>query len=203
MARTKKQPEATDGDGLMVGYARVSTEDQSLDAQIVDLVKAGCTRDHIHTDKRSGVSRKRPGLALLWKDVREGDTVVVTSIDRFGRSTLDLLKNLERLDGMGVHFRSIKENVDTKTALGRFVFTLLASLAELERNWISERTARTMRHNKEVNGAKYGREYAVDETTRREIVSRAKRGEPLASIAKRFKVSRGTVRNYVLKAQQD
>lgn len=199
----RKQPEPAESEGLMIGYARVSTQDQDLGAQIADLTKAGVSPDHIHTDKRSGVSRKRPGLALLWKDVREGDTVVVTSIDRFGRSTLDLLKNLERLDAMGVHFRSLKENVDTKTALGRFVFTLLASLAELERNWISERTARTMRHNKEVNGAKYGREYAVSEADRAEIVRRALAGEKLSAIAKRYKVSRGTVRNYVLKAERD
>ena len=182
----------------MVGYARVSTQDQSLDAQIVDLIaKGGCTRDHIHTDKKSGVSRKRPGLALLWKDVREGDTVVVTSIDRFGRSTLDLLKNLERLDAMGVHFRSIKESVDTKTALGRFVFTLLASLAELERNWISERTSRTMRHNKEVKGARYGREYSLDEAGRAEVRRLHAEGQSVTWLAKHYKISRGTVRNYI------
>jgi DNA invertase Pin-like site-specific DNA recombinase len=185
-------------DGLLVGYARVSTEDQSLDAQVADLLKAGCTAGHIHTDKRSGVSRKRHGLAMLWKDVREGDTVVVTSVDRFGRSTIDLLKNLERLDAMGVHFRSLKENVDTKTALGRFVFTLLASLAELERNWISERTRRTMRHNME-NGARYGRDYVLDETGRSEVRRLYSIGREVSWLARKFKISRGTVRNYLHK----
>lgn len=197
MAR-KKLIEVEPQDGLMIGYARVSTQDQSLDAQIADLMaKGGCLRDHIHTDKKSGVSRKRPGLALLWKDVREGDTVVVTSIDRFGRSTLDLLKNLERLDAMGVHFRSLKENVDTTTALGRFVFTLLASLAELERNWISERTSRTMRHNKEVKGARYGREFSLDEAGRAELREYRKAGKSVTWLAKHYKISRGTVRNYL------
>lgn len=197
MAR-KKLIEVEPQDGLMIGYARVSTQDQSLDAQIADLMaKGGCLRDHIYTDKKSGVSRKRPGLALLWKDVREGDTVVVTSIDRFGRSTLDLLKNLERLDAMGVHFRSLKENVDTTTALGRFVFTLLASLAELERNWISERTSRTMRHNKEVKGARYGREFSLDEAGRAELREYRKAGKSVTWLAKHYKISRGTVRNYL------
>lgn len=195
------EPEA---EGLMIGYARVSTEDQSLDAQIVDLIqRGGCTRDHIHTDKKSGVSRKRPGLALLWKDVREGDTVVVTSIDRFGRSTLDLLNNLKRLDEMGVHFRSIKENVDTKTALGRFVFTLLASLAELERNWISERTSRTMQHNKQVKGAQYGRAYSLDADGRAELRRLKAEGKAVSWLAKRFKISRATVRNYAKEKPPD
>jgi DNA invertase Pin-like site-specific DNA recombinase len=196
MARKKFMEVEPEADGLMIGYARVSTEDQSLDAQVVDLIKAGCHPDHIHRDKKSGVSRKRPGLALLWKDVREGDTVVVTSIDRFGRSTLDLLKNLERLDAIGVHFRSIKENVDTKTALGRFVFTLLASLAELERNWISERTSRTMQHNKQVKGARYGREFSLSEEKRAELRRLRAEGRAVTWLAKHYKISRATVRNY-------
>lgn len=197
--RKLKPIEIEPTEGLMIGYARVSTEDQSLDAQIADLIaKGGCHPDHIHTDKKSGVSRKRPGLNLLWKDVRQGDTVVVTSIDRFGRSTLDLRNNLKRLDEMGVHFRSIKENVDTKTALGRFVFTLLASLAELERNWISERTSRTMQHNKQVKGAKYGREWALDEKKRHELARRALSGEKVSALAKEYGISRATVRNYTL-----
>jgi len=196
MARKKITEVEPEADGLMIGYARVSTEDQQLDAQIADLTKAGCHPDHIHKDKKSGVSRKRPGLAMLWKDVREGDTVVVTSIDRFGRSTLDLLTNLKRLDEMGVHFRSIKENVDTKTALGRFVFTLLASLAELERNWISERTSRTMQHNKAVKGARYGREFSLSEEKRAELKRLRAEGRAVTWLAKHYRISRATVRNY-------
>lgn len=196
MARKKAIKIEPPDEGLMIGYARVSTEDQSLDAQIADLIKAKCHPDHIHKDKKSGVSRKRPGLAMLWKDVREGDTVVVTSIDRFGRSTLDLLTNLKRLDEMGVAFRSIKENVDTKTALGRFVFTLLASLAELERNWISERTSRTMQHNKQVKGARYGREFSLSEEKRAELRRLRLEGRAVTWLAKHYRISRATVRNY-------
>ena len=196
MARKKIIEVEPEAEGLMIGYARVSTQDQSLDAQIADLIKAGCHPDHIHKDKKSGVSRKRPGLAMLWKDVREGDTVAVTSIDRFGRSTLDLLKNLEKLDAEGVHFRSLKESVDTKTALGRFVFTLLASLAELERNWISERTSRTMRHNKEVKGARYGREFSLSEEKRAELKQLRSEGRAVTWLAKHYRISRATVRNY-------
>lgn len=195
MARKKAIEIEPPDEGLLIGYARVSTEDQTLDPQIADLINAGCLRDHIHTDMKSGANRKRPGLAMLWKDVREGDTVVVTSIDRFGRSTLDLLKNLERLDAMGVAFQSLKERVDTKTALGRFVFTLLASLAELERNWISERTSRTMQHNK-TKGAKYGREFSLSEEKRAELRRLRSEGRAVTWLAKHYRISRATVRNY-------
>lgn len=194
--KAKKPPAEPPDEGLRIGYARVSTDDQTLDPQIADLLKAGCDPDHIHTDKRSGVSKRRPGLAMLWKDVREGDTVVVTSIDRFGRSTMDLLQNLKRLDDMGVHFESIKERVDTKTAIGRFVFTLLASLAELERNWIAERTRRTMRHKME-QGARYGRDFILDEAERKRLRAEHKAGETVSDLAKRYGVSRATVRNYL------
>lgn len=194
--RSKKAETPAPDEGLRVGYARVSTDDQTLDPQIADLLKAGCDPHHIHTDKRSGVSKRRPGLAMLWKDVREGDTVVVTSIDRFGRSTMDLLQNLKRLDDMGVHFESIKERVDTKTAIGRFVFTLLASLAELERNWIAERTRRTMRHKIE-QGARYGRDFLLSEAERKRLRAERKAGETVSDLAKRYGVSRATVRNYL------
>lgn len=192
--KAKKPPVEPPDEGLRVGYARVSSDDQTLEPQIADLMKAGC--HHVHSDQRSGVSKKRPGLAMLWKDIREGDTVVVTSIDRFGRSTKDLLANLERLDAMGVAFESLKEKVDTKTALGRFVFTLLASLAELERNWISERTRRTMRHKIE-QGARYGRDYILDEAERKRLRAEHKAGETVSDLAKRYGVSRATVRNYL------
>lgn len=194
--KAKKPPAEPPDEGLRIGYARVSTDDQTLDPQIADLLKAGCDPDHIHTDKRSGVSKRRPGLAMLWKDVREGDTVVVTSIDRFGRSTMDLLQNLKRLDDMGVHFESIKERVDTKTAIGQFVFTLLASLAELERNWIAERKRRTMRHKME-QGARYGRDFILDEAERKRLRAEHKAGETVSDLAKRYGVSRATVRNYL------
>jgi DNA invertase Pin-like site-specific DNA recombinase len=196
MAR-KKQVEITpEADGLMIGYARVSTKDQSLEAQITDLIREGCHPDHIHKDVKSGASRKRPGLAMLWKDIREGDTVIVTSVDRFGRSTIDLLNNLERLTEMGVRFRSVKERLDTSTPMGKFTFTLLASLAELERNWIADRTSKTMQHNKAEKGAKYGREFSLSEEKRAELRALKAAGKGVTWLAKRYKISRATVRNY-------
>ncbi len=183
------------GDGLLIGYARVSTQDQSLDAQVEALKRAGCDPDHIHTDQASGVARKRPGLALLMKDVREGDTVVVWKLDRFGRSVMDLLTRLQKLDAMGVRFRSLTEGIDTTTAIGRLLLTVLGAIAEFERALISERTARGMQHRKS-KGAKFGREYSLDAAQRREVKEAVKRGEKPGQIAKRFGISRGSVYNY-------
>lgn len=192
----KKQLLDDADEGELVGYARVSTQDQNLDAQIAALMRAGVDRDRIHTDTKSGASRKRPGLALLMKDVRRGDTVVVWKLDRFGRSVADLLKHLERLDAAGVRFKSLTESIDTTTPMGRFLLMLLASLAELERSWIAERTRATMQHKK-AQGAKFGADFVVDKRTRDEIRRRVAKGEKVTAVARRFRVARGTVLNYM------
>lgn len=184
-----------DGDGLLIGYARVSTTDQSLDAQIAALVKAGVHPDRIHTDKASGVGKKRPGLALLMKDVREGDTVVVWKLDRFGRSVMDLLAKLQKFEAMGVRFRSLTEAIDTGTAIGRLLLMVLGAVAEFERALIAERTKRGMQHRKS-QGVKFGREYVLNAAQRAEVAAAVKAGEKPAKIAKRFGISRGSVYNY-------
>lgn len=184
-----------DGDGLLIGYARVSTSDQNLDAQIAALTKAGVHPDHIHTDKASGVGKKRPGLALLMKDVREGDTVVVWKLDRFGRSVMDLLTRLQKLEAMGVRFRSLTEAIDTGTAIGRLLLMVLGAVAEFERALIAERTKRGMQHRKS-QGHKFGREYLLPLPYRRKVWDALKSGEKVSKIAKRFGISRGSVYNY-------
>ena len=182
-------------EGLLIGYARVSTEDQDLDAQIAALKRAGCEPDHIHTDKASGVSRKRPGLAMLMKDVREGDTVVVVSLDRFGRSIFDLLKRLEELEARGVRFKTLSQPIDTGTPIGRLLLHVLGAVAEIERALIAERTKRGMQHRK-AQGAKFGREWALTVEQRREVRRLYKSGIKPGVIAKRFGISRGSVYNY-------
>ncbi len=182
-------------EGLLIGYARVSTDDQDLDAQIAALKRAGCDPDHIHTDKASGVSRKRPGLAMLMKDVREGDTVVVVSLDRFGRSIFDLLKRLEELESRGVRFKTLSQPIDTGTPIGRLLLHVLGAVAEFERALIAERTKRGMQHRK-AQGAKFGREWALTPEQRREVRQLYKSGIKPGVIAKRFGISRGSVYNY-------
>jgi len=182
-------------DGQLIGYARVSTQDQNLDAQIDALKRAGVHPDHIHTDQASGVARKRPGLALLMKDVRDGDTVVVWKLDRFGRSVIDLLTRLKQLDMMGVRFRSLTEGIDTTTSIGRLLLTVLGAIAEFERALISERTSRGMQHRKS-KGAKFGREWALTPEQRKEVRALYRQGIKPAQIAKQFGISRGSVYNY-------
>lgn len=133
---TGKQPE-----GFLVGYARVSTEDQNLDLQIRALREAGVLEDNIHTDKVSGASVKRPGLDLAIKDLREGDTFVVWRLDRLARSMRQLYARLDQIYGKGAKFRSLQENFDFGTVSGKFVLGILGLVAEFERQIIAQRTS--------------------------------------------------------------
>jgi len=182
-------------DGLMIGYARVSTDDQNLDAQVEALKRAGCHPDHIHKDHASGVAKKRPGLAMLMKDIRKGDTVVVVSLDRFGRSIFDLLKRLEDLDKRGVRFKTLSQPIDTGTPIGRLLLHVLGAVAEFERALIAERTKRGMQHRK-TQGATFGRAWKLSAEQRAEVAELVRQKVKTVEIAKRFGISRGSVRNY-------
>jgi len=126
--------------GLLVGYARVSTEEQSLDLQLDALRKAGVLEDNLHTEKKSGASQKRPGLDLAIKDLRDGDTLVVWRLDRLARSMRQLYARLDQVYAKGAKFRSITEDFDFGTVTGKFVLGILGLVAELERQLIAQRT---------------------------------------------------------------
>ena len=124
---------------MRVGYARVSTQDQDLSLQEVDLKAAGCKK--IFRDKASGKrSSPRPGLDSLLEFIREGDTLVVWKLDRLGRSTLELLQLSEILRERKIEIFFIKDGIDTGTSSGRLYFKIMAALAERERETICERT---------------------------------------------------------------
>jgi DNA invertase Pin-like site-specific DNA recombinase len=123
---------------LIIGYARVSTNDQNLDVQIDELNRYGC--DRIYEEKMSGAKKDRPKLAEMMTILRPGDKVVIYKLDRISRSTKHLIDLSEFFVKKGVEFVSIKDAIDTSTSLGRFFFRILASIAELEKDIISERT---------------------------------------------------------------
>ncbi len=123
---------------MLIGYARVSTQDQNLDLQIEALTKAGCKK--IFDDKISGSRAERPGLTKALEMLREGDTLVVWKLDRLGRSVKNLVDLVGELHRQGVQFKSLTDSIDTGTPSGRFFFHVMASLAEMERELTIERT---------------------------------------------------------------
>lgn len=139
---------------MKIGYARVSTEDQRLDRQEDALENYGCEK--IFREKASGMKDDRPQLAAMLAMLREGDQVVVVKLDRISRSTKHLIELSEKFDEMGVDFVSLGDSIDTSTPMGRFFFKVMASIAELERDIIAERTKDGLRAAR-ARGRKGGR----------------------------------------------
>ena len=125
------------------GYARVSTEQQNLDRQLDTLKKYGV--DMIYNEKMSGTKRDRPELAKLVDRITEGDTVVIESLSRLGRSTKDLIELTELFQSKGVHLVSLKEQIDTSTSTGKLLFTLISAIAQFERDVLADRTREGLR----------------------------------------------------------
>lgn len=123
---------------MLIGYARVSTHEQSLSLQLDALRKAGCRK--VFDDKVSGAGSERSGLKAALEYAREGDTLLVWRLDRLGRSLKDLIETIGDLEKRGVGFRSLQESIDTTTSGGRLIFHVFGALAEFERNLIRERT---------------------------------------------------------------
>ena len=168
------------------GYARVSTQDQQLTGQLEVLKAAGAAT--IYREKVSGVRADRPQLTRLMAALKPDDVVVVTKLDRLGRSTRELLDLIERIGKAGASFRSIGDPLwDTGSAQGRLLSTLLAAIAEFERELIRERTGEGRRRAL-ANGVKFGRKRKLSDFQRREAVKRRAAGERLADIAKSYAV---------------
>jgi DNA invertase Pin-like site-specific DNA recombinase len=170
----------------ILGYGRVSTADQRLDGQIAALKAAGATK--IYQEKISGVRADRPQLAKLMAGLQAGDIVIVTKLDRLGRSTRELLELIDRISKAGAAFRSLGDPLwDTSSPQGRLLSTLLAAIAEFERELIRERTGEG-RKRAMAAGVKFGRKRKLSDYQRAEAVKRRDAGETLASIAKSYAV---------------
>lgn len=176
---------------MLIGYARVSTEDQHLDIQLQKLKQAGCKR--IFQEKLSGARRKRPELATMLEHLREGDTVVVWKLDRLARSTRDLLEISDMISQAGAGLKSLGEPwADTTSPAGRMVLTVFAGLAEFEKELIRERTG-AGRIAAMKRGVKFGRPAKLDREKARLAARLIAEGRPVKEVAKTFGIHRATL----------
>ena len=177
---------------MIIGYARVSTDDQRLDSQTDALSAAGTEK--IFADKIGGSKRMRPELNKMLDQLRDGDVVIVTKYDRLARSLNDLLEIVEAIRERGVGFRSLAEDIDTTTSTGRLVFHVFASIAQFERERISERTREGLASARK-RGRIGGRPSALT-TVQKDEVRRMRDVEirAISEIARLFGVSERTVR---------
>lgn len=179
---------------MNVGYARVSTQAQDTELQLVALHEAGCSR--IFDETASGAQRDRPVLAEALSYMREGDTLVVWKLDRLARSTKQLIDTVEALEAREIGFRSLTEQIDTTSAGGRLIFHLFAALAEFERGLIRERTISGLARAR-ARGKVGGRPKAMEGDDL--LVARALLAEgniSVTDVAKRVGVSPATLYRY-------
>lgn len=180
---------------MLIGYARVSTQDQNLNLQKDELIKFGCTK--IYEDVASGAKSARTGLEAAIDFAREGDTLVIWKLDRLGRSLRDLIEIVMRLEQEGVSFVCITQNIDTRTPSGKLFFHIFGALAEYERELIRERTKAGLTAAR-ARGRKGGRKPAMNEEQIEQ--ARAMMNNPklkIKSIIKTLGVSKATLYKYV------
>ena len=171
------------------GYARVSTSQQSLDAQIKALKEAGVKINRIFTDKISGSHTHREGLSLLKLKVEEDDVIFVTKLDRLGRDTADMIHLIKTFDEMGVAIRFLDDGISTEGTMGKMVVTILSAVAQAERQRILERTNEG-RVEAKAKGVRFGRKRFVD---RKKVKTMKAQKRGATDIAKALKIGRSTV----------
>lgn len=177
-----------------IGYARVSTRDQNLDLQRNALRTAGC--DRVYEDTISGTRTVRPGLALAMDQLRDGDTLVVWKLDRLGRSVKDLLDFAGGLHDQGIGFVSLTDAIDTTTTSGRFFFHVMASLAQMERELMIERTQAGLQAARK-QGRVGGRKRIMTDAKIRSAQKLLRQGTPPREVAASLGVSIPTLYRWV------
>lgn len=179
---------------MLIGYARVSTQDQNLDLQIEALTKVGCHK--VFDDKISGSRVVRPGLAKALEMLREGDTLVVWKLDRLGRSVKNLVDLVDELYKQGIQFKSLTDAIDTGTTSGRFFFHVMASLAEMERELTVERTRAGLEVARQL-GRKGGRKRQMTDSKIESAKKLLANGIPPRDVAKNLGVSVPTLYRWI------
>jgi DNA invertase Pin-like site-specific DNA recombinase len=177
---------------MKYGYARVSTDGQSVDAQVRQLTKAGCKK--VFREVASGAKTDRAQLRRLLDQLEEGDVLTVTRLDRLARSTRDLLNTLAAITAKEAGFRSLGDTwADTTTSHGRLMLTVLGGLAEFERDLIRARTAEG-RERAKARGVKMGRKRKLTPHQSKEAIKRRDAdGEPIRDIARSYNVHNSTI----------
>jgi len=179
---------------MLIGYARVSTQDQNLELQIDALTKAGCKK--IFDDKISGSRAERPGLTKALEILREDDTLVVWKLDRLGRSVKNLVNLVGELHKQGIQFKSLTDAIDTGTSSGRFFFHVMASLAEMERELTVERTRAGLEVARQL-GRKGGRRRQMTDSKIESAKKLLANGVPPRDVAKNLGVSVPTLYRWI------
>ena len=176
---------------MKYGYARVSTDGQSVDAQVRQLTKAGCKK--VFREVASGAKTDRAQLRKVLAQLEDGDVLTVTRLDRLARSTRDLLNTLAAISDRKAGFRSLGDTwADTTTAHGRLILTVLGGLAEFERELIRARTGEG-RDRAKARGVKMGRKPKLTPHQRKEALQRRAAGEPMRDIARSYNVHNSTI----------
>ena len=185
---------------MIIGYARVSTTEQCLDRQLDALKERGAER--VFQEKITGTKASRPELDKMMLTLRQGDTLIVESFSRLSRSTKDLIEMVEKLNGMGVELISIKEQLDTTTATGKLMLTMLSALSQFERDILAERTAEGLKAAR-ARGRKGGRPKAADDNTKKKAIALYEANTmTIKEIAEYAKVSTATVNRWIKESKE-
>ena len=186
---------------MIIGYARVSTTEQCLDRQLDALKERGAER--IFQEKMTGTKASRPELDKMMLTLRKGDTLIVSEFSRLSRSTKDLIDLVEKLNGMGVELISIKEQLDTTTATGKLMLTMLSALSQFERDILAERTAEGLKAAR-ARGRNGGRPKAASDSTKKKALALYEANTmTIKEIAEFAKVSTATVNRWIKESKEN
>lgn len=193
--QTQADP-TTPYDQALVGYVRVSTEEQNEDMQVRALIRAGVDPENIHVDKGvSGIAKRKPAREMALKQMRAGDTLVVWRLDRVSRSLLDLLLLLQDLDRTDRGFRSLSDAIDTKTPVGRVMLAILGAFAQFERDIIAERTRAGVKRAQE-RGVRFGKPSVMTDEVRATIARELAGGKSAGEAAEAAGIAESTLRKW-------
>lgn len=178
----------------VIGYARVSSIGQKLDVQLEKLNKQGCQR--IYQEKESGLTASRPQLIDCLNYIREGDTLIVTKLDRLARSTLDLCTIAQHLKDKKVALKVLDQNIDTSLSAGRLLFHMLSAIAQFETEIRKERQIEGIKKAKD-KGVSFGRLKALTNEQAHDLIKKRQQGRLIKDLMQDYNITKKTVYNYL------